>query len=276
MTQSSPATTPRVTLPQITEFFQEQPVSKITNEILESFAESLKELYPNLNTLSTTFSKLRKILRIRLSSKRFEEIKYIFSIGKENFYKRKELGEKALMDKTPFVITTDEYKKLLVKLSQSSNPYENMLAVTMAIGSRPAEILSEDVAEFEPVDKNHIRQIGVAKYRDSDKGRLVEIEKRIIKLTPNKIFTMIDNIRDKLETSTTPAVSDAMRRVAKKYGINFQQARDGYASVSFELYADKNKLTRNAWISKALGHSNGYTAINYNRTTIVPNTRAPE
>jgi len=256
-------------LSSITEFFQEQPVSKITNEVLETFADTLKKLYPNLNTLSTTFSKLRKILRVRLSTKRFEEIKYIFSIGKDNFYKRKELGEKALLDKTPFVITTDEYKKILLKLSQSTNPYENMLAITMAIGSRPAEILSEDVADFEPIDKNHIKQIGVAKYRDSDKGRLVEIEKRIIKLSPNKIFSMIDNVRDNLPSSSTPATNDAMRRVAKKYGINFQQARDGYASVSFELYADKTKMTRNAWISKALGHSNGYTSINYNRTNVV-------
>ena len=262
----------------IKNYFQNAPDNMLQKTNMRFLSKLIAVVNPNLNTRNKFFSDTRKFLKNRLSPEQFEDLRYDYTIGKEAYQERRVNHEQRVNDKVPKNINIDEYVSTVQRFAKSNDYAEKMLAVAMATGARKLEILK--VTEFSDEDlklPEEIRIKGIVKRGDA--GLNIELVKPVIGITNDVVIKLVDEIRlelgdllRKMKGNKVPSTIDArISSVSKNHRLEkaFQKSRDGYANVSYELFADKDAITKVSWIKKVLAHKTTVTAVHYNRTNVV-------
>ncbi len=245
-------------------YFEHVPQRSINERNLNAIAKYVVSQIPNSNTKNTFFIDTRKVLKTRTSD---PHLLAVYSAGKDDFQKRKQAADNSLRDKKPKLVDINDYIQLIHTLYDSKNKYDQLLLVTLCIGSRSSEVLSESKYELVSGSDRDLKVSGFLKARP---GTPKSIQKPVIELSPEQLIEVVHNIR--IRIPNTPSHS-AITETYKKYNMTSQAARDAYSHVSFELYADKERYTLGAWTTKVLGHSDASTSSSYSRTTIVDKSK---
>jgi hypothetical protein len=241
----------------ISKYIRLIPKKSLTETRLRALSKWIVQYVPNLSTANTLFVTLRKVLRTRTED---QNLLFALSAGKEAYQKRKENAEESLLAKKPVIINIKQYLQLIKKLSSSPNPYDNLLAVCMSIGSRCQEVFHKST--YKALPDGIVEVSGFLKARASTKHVTT---KPSVGLTPDELVALVSRIR-----SSIPVFQNS--RMAQVYidnNLTCSKARDSYGHVSYELFADKDTQTLPSWIHDVLNHSSIGTSVNYFRTQIV-------
>ena len=151
---------------------------------------------------------------------------------------------------------------------QSEDPLDLAIGLQLAYGGRISEILSYGQFTESKTD-NYVIQTGILKQR-GDNPR-TEVIKPIIHYTRDQFFEMLNKLRDKLKSKLNDIKKNKMthydlsqefntkvnNRVKSLFNeeLHSHDLRKIYANLSYDLFADKNKVSQSSHISDVLGHS---------------------
>jgi hypothetical protein len=242
---------------------------------LKELLRMLKIAYPNIYSLRAKLSEIRT--------------KVIKPSQTENIYKKSMLDSYFNIEKEDRDKVSGDYKKKIkasnrdrIQLNQrdifekmktlilSNSTYDRAIALMLSIGARPVELFAMN--EYSLAKKpGWIRVDNIAKKRESQKNRGETYTDR-----PTIIFSpqfVIDNVaklrksmgdvlntEGKLKTNINNTLNKHVIRAfpflsSEDIHNKATFLRKIYADLSYKLYANRDKVNYNAWISDVLGHS---------------------
>jgi hypothetical protein len=229
-----------------------------------------KKVYKNHATLDTMYTqdvrrpiakKYGESSKEHVNSKKIVQITYdekgalITKKGNARSAKHSEINEFS---------AKDVFKNILENW-ESESMGDRAVALALASGNRPIEIAH--VANYEPINETWIKQIGIAKSKSRD-----NLEKPLIKLNTSDFIKAIKKLRKDLtdkyknvldtDGQLNGSISSIFNISAKKIlgpSHSFSSTRKEYANLSYDIYGKKpniygEKVSRNLWIQKTLGH----------------------
>lgn len=248
-------------------------------ELLRALYKTLSALFTNANTKSRRLSQIRKVIR----EKQDREL-YTMSTYDTYFNQAKEIRDKmrtdyanAIKAKNRNKIQIDEgfvYEKLR-SLIESPDVYNRAIAMMMAIGARPFELFVVNEYSLSKTHPGWLHVAKLAKQHDTQKERGDKdyTDRPTIILTPQFVIDQAKNIRKAVldeqhrlteeDGQLSQNISkNVNRRVKKEFPFLAKEdvrnlssfMRKIYADLSYKLYADKDRVNYNSWISDVLGH----------------------
>lgn len=183
----------------------------------------------------------------------------------------------SLLDKNKNVPTFSEEDVLkIINLIDSDNKYQKMIALLLASGSRPSEIIH--FSDYEKLSDNYVVQKGITKSKS-----LKELVKPIIYISVDKFIDEVSNLRDMMPDKVKndhnegahPTITNGcireIRKIIGNYGCS--TLREMYAYFSYSKFKDdrsvfKEKMSQLLWSNKVLGHSAGDFSITVHYNTM--------
>jgi integrase len=233
----------------------------------------VKILFSKENTQQTIYAKLNNVLR-RLygdESKIYIKGRQILGLGKERNKQRiiqynTNVENKNLdLDKTEYKFNINQLHRICDDLESSTNPYDQIILVMLATGSRMIEVLK--ISKYVSIDNNKMLSIIDAAKGSSDR-----------KIIPNcirsvRVVELVDNIRntlkDKLKDMTNVEINNSFNKVINQR-IEFIFRNENMSShILRRVAAEWNYITyggnavRTAYIKKYLGHVNINSTMSY-------------
>lgn len=230
-----------------------------SNEIIYDIHTLVCTLYPRLEYRQQVFVRLRKAL---VAAHGTYPEPPLLTITRDE-YKSIVAGQRARRDKrncnrleVSKYIVMDIIKEGMDVLAPAP---VRAAALLLASGARPIELAER--SSFLPVkDKpSHIIQRCPAKKRDKD--NTVEFEKPLIGCDYATFAAA-------LYLSSHLGVLDICKLANTFYNscgvpLTAQLSRKVYGNLSYELFAETNKITINEWLKQMLCHENAETSLNY-------------
>jgi len=240
-------------------------------EVLKLLKVILYNLYGSNNTLDNRFTGLVHNPVKKRYGQFSEEHKLSLSLAKLDGKDKAEVIEKAkvsLKKAQGEIVRFDP--NLIHKIIQngmvSNNVYEKTIALLLASGCRPIELLNEKI-HFVALDKNWVNQDFLAKKR----GNIVPVDKPLIGVSPNDFIDGVGDVRHELSVNGSclkdgkliTGIVGPLNQKAKKLLVGIKGAttyscRKIYAELSYEMFAKNSRYgkdpTRTLWRSRVLGH----------------------
>jgi len=263
-------------------------LSKSWNNLLKALQVVLKLSYTNSNTFNGIVSKFRTPIR-KLDPEIYKQSLIILgrsreeAIAQKEEYKAKVSARNTARGSFPVLYVEDVFN-VMDQLIISNDPYELVLAVELATGSRSIEVLKVS-KYFELADQpNQIKIVGLAKDRDGKNNlKDVVIIRNLVRLNSKQILDAIEEIRSsfnfvnktnkKISSMSNTALNKVFReRVAPlfnpqdpEYLKTLSSHKTRYISgyISYLIYGKPQKLAEESYIQAQLGHLSGESTKSY-------------
>lgn len=241
--------------------------------LFTKLAELVKIVFVNENTKQTIYAKLNNVLR-RLygeESKIYIKGRQILGLGKERNKQRieeynKQVENKNLdLDKTEYKFNLNQLKRICDDLDRSSNPYDHIILVMLATGSRMIEVLK--VSKYVSVDKNKMLSVLEAAKGSNDRTIIPNCIK------PVRVVELVNQIRavlhEQLNGKTNIEINNSFNKVINQRIEFIFKNKEMSSHVLRRVAAELNYLTyggksvRTAYIKKYLGHVNVSSTMPY-------------
>lgn len=283
----------------VLDYFRDKTRSRDTaRKEMKKFYQKYRTLYDKDTTLRQKLSEVRRIIKQKQSPEIYSDslLEEYFNLPKANRDALNKKTKERIVKKNKNRIQVDQLELLstLNKLLLSDNVYDKILALLMASGARPVELLSKNKYELIKDKPSWVKVLNIAKKREDKKDET--LERPIIEITPQIFIAEVDNVRKALsrrkimvkEKNTgkkklNPAISSELNQRAVKHfpwltghWNKSTMLRKIYVDLSWKLFADTKLVGKTVWAGQVLGHGLGdlltsasYTYVN---TTVDENT----
>lgn len=258
---------------------------KNIEEVLKLLNVIYPKLTPNTRTLDSAYStdvrsQFKTGSDIHKLSKQLLKISYADKglILKEDNSRndKKESNRLEFYDKDIFQIIADNIN--------NPDPFRRLVALLLASGSRPIEVVEKSSYIVDPEDPQWVRQSDIAKKKGLTHDDAV---KPILFITGAQFVSGVDKLRTDLKNKYTNLIGDngqistgitsGLSKTAKdifgnKVGFTPYSARKIYGSLSYQLYGKSGRHgdnpTLSRWLSAVLGHAKGSISSTNHYSTI--------
>ena len=270
--------------------------SRSWQKLFGALDTTIKTLYPSENTFESTFTKFRKSLRDeRFDPEIYRQSTHILGVSQERSKERKrEYSAKVAArnvsrgDLTPIYV--EQVLMVIDKLVGSNDPYDKVVAVELATGSRGIEVLK--VSNYEEVKghPNEILVIGLAKDKGQNNLVNVRLVRNLVGLNAEQVIDAVEYIRENINTTgSNDAISgrtnkfinkafkesfhpvlkenaaDTESEAFKKQLASFTSHKARYlaGNMSYLLYGKPRKVPYESWLQSQYGHLSGESTKSY-------------
>jgi len=236
------------------------------------------------STIQTIFVNIRKAIKARFNDDANPTVKASYKVMRFDQEKwhanRVRYAEKVVSEnRNKRIIPLSKVIEVMELVKDSIGPVDLAIGLQLSIGSRISEILS--VSNFEEAkNENEVVQTNILKQRGNDIR--THITKPVIHYTRAHFFTMLTKLRHSLNARH---YNHSHTDLSEKYNhqinnrirslfnldITSHDLRRIYANLSYNIFADKTRISEAAWISDILGHerTSMNTAASYSTISIV-------
>lgn len=232
----------------------------------------IKAMYDNQSTAEALLTALRKPLKLKYgaNSAIYRESIYKTGMSREASIARRQEYEDKVAERNSTrgkldPIYVEDILDIISQLKQSTNPFEQVLAITLATGARNIEALK--VSEFkEAADPHQIRIRGLAKGKAGTES--VEITRNLVGLTGAEVVALVNGYRPQLKLAGSNVVvgsryTDDINRAFQRWvqplnpkvHMTSHKARYIQANASFLLYGQPFDLPYESYLTQQLGHN---------------------
>ena len=259
---------------------------KTPNEPLTKLSIIVKSLYGNISTQEALFANIRNIIREKFGVDSKQAKMSMTKMGVDVAEKQASITEQRLKlvrrneNLTQFDV--NDILRIIDSASSSQDVHDNIIAVMLAVGSRSYEAIK--LSKFKPTANPY--EVEVTGFAKTSKTEAKMLIRPTIKLTASEVIALVNNYREKLNlTGTAAAVTNRYnatinRRIKKLFGrddVTSHTLRKIYGNLSYEMYANKSKISLSAWLKNVLGHDddNMTASLNYSQVSVTDSTLKP-
>lgn len=255
----------------ILHIFKTKTTTKNVLDTLKKLFPIFELMYDKPRTLRQRLSDVRKVIKKYQSEEAYLKSKY------DAYFNMNATDRSLITDAYKRQVTNKNKKKIQIdmkmifdkmqKLIQSDNVYDRIIALMLALGTRPIELFAKN--NFSLIKDKHswIRVSGLAKKRETQEKKWTD--RPVVYFTPRFVIKEVKAVRNHFKkliviNGNGKLATDKSQSLNKRAVLHFPFLKDIhqkssflrkiYADLSFKLFADKRTQNFNTWISDVLGH----------------------